>query len=156
MTQALATSSRATSPEVEALGIAASEAGDSVERLAARDELAVQIIRDSADPDAVAFAAHTYLDNDRMMVWGEGNLPNSLLTGDTSNFAMDTAISLACRAGADCSPWAPRVMAECASTNLCSPPMTMDQIIGLRQSPQERALMEEYLRRLLAMRGNGG
>lgn len=124
----------------------------SPEALAQRDALASAILAESSDPELVALAAYVYFDDQRLRAWALADLPRSLVQPDLSEWRFDLATLLACRVGRDCSPTSAVVIAQCAQTAGCYPGMSLEDVLALRRSPQDIALMRGYVRQVLAKR----
>ena len=127
---------------------------DDPAELATRDRVIEDVLSQSDDPEAAAWAAYLYLDRTRQLAWAAGEMPHSMLLPEGSE-AMRTeiAIAFACRVGRDCGSYAPQTVSECAATAGCLPGMSMRQIIELRRSQQELQFLDLMLRRLLEIRG---
>ena len=126
---------------------------DSLEAMARRDVVTSRILEESNDPELVAAAARLYFDRERLRAWASFDLPNSLARQDVTDFRDDLALLLSCRVGGECSGGALETTAECAATSTCYPGLSMEQVIALRRSPQDMALIRRYVQRIVEKRG---
>lgn len=120
--------------------------------LAERDAIASRIIEESDDPELVAQAAYVYFDNERLRAWAAADLPHSMRQHDVSDLSADLSLLLACQLGKDCSATAVSVLSECATTAMCYPGLSMEEVIALRRSPQDMILMRSYVQQVLKRR----
>lgn len=126
--------------------------GNTPEENEIRNEVAFRILEKGDDPELMAQAALLYFDRERLREWAPPGMTGALARGGLSEFRVDLALLLACRVGRDCTARSIQSVAECAMTAMCYPGMTLEQVIALRQSPQEMKLLQLYVDRVLAVR----
>lgn len=156
LTSSLATAAAFDSKERDAFNEALEKA-PTLENLQEKDRVLAEIIDNSSDIELVAHAAKSYFDRERMLAWANSEIPASLLAdGDVSLISTSVAQSLACQIGRDCSPYALATLHECAGTAGCVPGMSLQQVINMRHSPQDQALINDFVRTLVRRRQGGG
>lgn len=155
LTASLATVAKPESEEWQAF-MQAVDLPPTLKNLAERDRAVSAILETSQDPELIGNAAVAYFDRDRIHAWAGSRVPATLAQGDVSYFVADLAQTIACRSGRDCSPFALGTLHECASMAACRPGTSLEQIIRLRRSPQEMALIDEFAGRILKSRSRWG
>lgn len=120
----------------------AREAGD----ITRGDAIAAALLKSSNDPDELEAATSSYFDAERLRALAGDERPASLVGNDGAlALQIDLALMVSCSLGTDCAPHTPVTLVQCATTTLCYPGQSMQQIIAMRRSPEEMA----YLRRIL-------
>lgn len=125
------------------------DAGD----FASVEQVASDLLRTSTDADELEVAALEYFAADRLRALAGKSTPRSICCDDAMSFRVDLSLYLTCSITGSCGPGTAATLSECAATDLCYPGMTMRQVIGLRRSPQEMALLEQIIGYVDNMRG---
>lgn len=129
------------------------------EEFAERDRRLMDILRRDARAAAAFNAALLYLDYERFSQWAGTLRPGTIHDESSyrrSRIGLDVAWMMACRLGLDCSAGSGFTISECWSTPGCLPGSPARQVVQMRRSPLELALVDAMAQRLLSERVPGG
>lgn len=109
------------------------------------DQVALDLLSSSDEPELLASAAQAYFEVERVRARFEGRMPPTLAGPEHRAVLTDLALAASCLGGRGCEGNATRVVAECLATPGCRLGGSMWDVISVRRSPIELAMIRELL-----------